>query len=427
MVHSAVEGIVNAERRITLSVYSGLPPTTVDMVRRDKTYAIPAVGPEAEPIDVYERGKAKYFRGREDIRALLKRRRAWARLESTGTTVLIQGAPGAGKTALLYQLTAEAEREDWTVASLEIQALYDPRLMAQNMGESYITRAQRTVKGDIQVMSTETTKERAGDASVSQVLKTFAPKKGLLLLLDEVQTLIDLSEGPHTHLAKATLNAIHNGQIGCPVILLSGGLGTSENAFYAMGVSRFDKDCLINLGRLSATAEREVICDWLVKDGQAKSDVTPWVDAIAAETHGWPQHIMSYAQPAAASVRRNKGELVKSGLDFALKTGRESANNYYSGRVKGIDVSVRFKLARLLKSHEGQVITAESLFEAMSANSADADAVFNKLLHRGVIVEKHGGYAVPIPSMRDWLIKNFGGGRSRVRRYGLRRDSGLER
>lgn len=427
MVHSEVEGIVNAEGRLTLSVYSVLSPTTVDMVRRDKTYAVPAVGPEAEPIDVYERGKAKYFHGREDTRAMLKRRRAWARRESTGTTVLIQGAPGAGKTALLSQLASEAEREDWTVASLEIQALYDPRLMAQIMGKRYISRAQRTVKGDIHVMSTETTMERAGDASVSQVLSNLAPKKGLILLLDEVQTLIDLSEGPHTHLAKATLNAIHKGQIGCPVILLSGGLGTSEDAFYAMGISRFDKDCLINLGGLSETAEREVICDWLVKYGQAKSDVTPWVDAIAAETHGWPQHIMSYAQPAAALVRRNKGELIKSGLDFALKTGRESADKYYSGRVKGIDVSVRFKLARLLKSNDGQVITADALFEAMSANSADADAVFNKLLHRGVIVEKHGGYAVPIPPMRDWLIEHFGSGRSRVSRYGLRRDSDLER
>ena len=155
------------------------------------------------------------------------------------------------------------------------------------------------------------------------MLSNLAPKKGLLLLLDEVQTLIDLSEGPRTHLAKATLKAIHNGQLGCPVILMSGGLGTSENAFYAMGISRFDKGCIINLGRLSEMSEREVISDWLVKDGQAKKDVTPWVDTIAAETHGWPQHIMSYAQPAAASVRRNKGELIKSGLDFALKTGRE--------------------------------------------------------------------------------------------------------
>ena len=141
MVHLAEEAIVDAERRLTLSVRSVLPQTKVDMVRHNRPHTGRAVGPEAEVIDVYERGEAKYFRGREVHRAFLKHRRAWARRESTGTTILIQGAPGAGKTALLCQLAAEAKREDWTVADLEIQALYDPRLMTQIMGKPYITRA----------------------------------------------------------------------------------------------------------------------------------------------------------------------------------------------------------------------------------------------------------------------------------------------
>lgn len=216
------------------------------------------------------------------------------------------------------------------IAGLEPQALYDPRLTAQILGKSYVTRTRRTIKGKVNVISRESEKERVGDASVLQVLKKRAPKGGLLLVIDEVQTLSNLVHGPNFSLVATTLNAIHNGEIGRPVILLAGGLGTSDNAFNALGISRFIDGCIINLGRLSKSAEYAVIRDRLAKNGQAKEDVTPWIQTIAKETHGWPQHIMGYVQPAAATVRKNGGELTESGLSFALRTGREKKDNYYS-------------------------------------------------------------------------------------------------
>lgn len=142
-------------------------------------------------------------------------------------------------------------------------------------------------------------------------------------MIDEVQNLSNLVHGPNFSLVANTLNAIHNGEIGCPVILLAGGLGTSDNVFNALGISRFIDGCIINLGQLSKSVEYAVIRDWLAKDGQAKKDVTPWIETIAKETHGWPLHIMGYVQPAAATVRKNGCELTESGLSFALRAGRE--------------------------------------------------------------------------------------------------------
>ena len=51
----------------------------------------------------FDRGPAKYFHGRKqilhDFNELVER----ATQADSGTTFLIQGAPGAGKTALLYE------------------------------------------------------------------------------------------------------------------------------------------------------------------------------------------------------------------------------------------------------------------------------------------------------------------------------------
>ncbi len=53
---------------------------------------------------VEDRGKAKYFHGRKEILGNFKERLELVSAEKKyGTTILIQAAPGAGKTALLME------------------------------------------------------------------------------------------------------------------------------------------------------------------------------------------------------------------------------------------------------------------------------------------------------------------------------------
>lgn len=150
--------------------------STRAMVRRTELLASPLAGPQAKANYVDDRGKAKYFNGRSELRAFVEYRRGAARSEHSGTTILIQGAPGAGKTALLHQLAEEARQDGWMIAGLEPQALYDPRLTAQILGKSYVIRTRRTIRGNVNVVSGESEKERVEDASALQVLKKRAPK-----------------------------------------------------------------------------------------------------------------------------------------------------------------------------------------------------------------------------------------------------------
>ena len=361
-----------------------------------------------ETMDVDDRGPAKFFHGREDVLGAVAHKRARARATGGGTTFLIQGAPGAGKTALLHRCAAEAATDGWLVARLEYQALYKPVVLAQNVGEPYVPREERVTTLDAKVIARQTTKEMAGDATVSQVLKAITPNTGLLLTLDEVQNIRDLTQGAHSLDARSTLNAIHNGELGRPVILLAGGLGTSKAAFDALGISRFASGCVVNLERLSDAAERAVIRDWLVEDGGAKGDVTPWIDAITSETHGWPQHIMCFAQPAAHVLHEQRGIMTAADLTAVLQRGRQGKTEYYQGRTDAFDDRELAVLSHLLRQQSWHTeLQKSTIMEALTLgrSSAQADELFDRLLHKGVIARTpRAAYAVPVPSMRNWLV-----------------------
>ena len=53
--------------------------------------------------DVFDRGKAEFFHGRETIVRRFQKECDRALQTQGGTTLLIEGAPGAGKSALLHE------------------------------------------------------------------------------------------------------------------------------------------------------------------------------------------------------------------------------------------------------------------------------------------------------------------------------------
>ena len=67
---------------------------------------------------IRDRGAAKYFHGRETILSEFQKLLADSRKSKGGTTFLIQGPPGVGKTALLAKCWDLAEELKWEVRNL---------------------------------------------------------------------------------------------------------------------------------------------------------------------------------------------------------------------------------------------------------------------------------------------------------------------
>ena len=369
--------------------------------------------PTHQELFADDRGRARYFHGRDRIINRFNALCQSALEDKGGTIFLIQGSPGAGKTALLQELCAHARKAKWHVAAISPPDLREYTKMAATLDITITTRTQTHWEIDAKLGSGDSSYDKPGVSAVSSVLSQAVPRAaGLILELDEAQELSDFADVPETSDIKATIKAIHNGQLGRPVILLAGGLGLTKRAFKDLGVSRFRSGCLAYLGRLSADSERAVIRDWLIKGGDARGDVEPWVDAIAQETDGWPQHIINFAEPASQVIRQSRGVMTPQDLIRVLDDGRLRKDQYYKGRVEDILPKDQVLLGAIIAySGKGAVWDPEEFREALDTrqrrDGVSGSDVADIALARGVLASTVDGLHIPIPSMEDWLVWRY--------------------
>ncbi|MCY3628492.1 MAG: ATP-binding protein [Bacteroidota bacterium] len=372
-----------------------------------------------------DRGPARYFHGRKKIRRDFKELLRYASQKTWGTTFLIQGAPGVGKTALLEEIASDALENQWDVVDINLDDLYNSFHMAQTIGESHVARKQTVTTVDAKLLSRDHIKEVAGDSSVTQVLQRMNPDLGVILILDEAQRIGAFSGTPNEIPVMGTLDTLHNGRLPHPVILLAAGLRTTLKAFGSLKISRFAEDCLVELGALNKASERAVIQDWLKKKGKAKGDPTAWIDAIVKETHGWPRHVQSYAKRAADHLEAGGGIMTTERLNASLEAGREGRKVYYKQRVGDFyGDEIQCLVNSILDNPSGPPTSRIEIISSLAEKYGDrskAEKLVKDFIEAGILEKSGVGLAVPIPSMHTWLKEEY----SRERH--MNQNSGLER
>ena len=360
----------------------------------------------------FDRGPAKYFHGRKDHLRVFNALVTRAAEAQAGTTFLIQGAPGAGKTALLTECARLAQKRGWETAEISSAALWDPDALLQSL----TLRSTLTLDG----VSVRVGVPWLGEAEISadrspETVETLlrVGKKPLLLTLDEAQRLGESNEFPANRIgtARQVLTAIHNGTLTRPVILVAAGLGTTKDAFRPLGVSRWSWGAFVELGALDKAAEGAVLHDWLTKDGGAIGDPTEWIAAIAQETHGWPQHILAYTDPPAVTeLQARNGVMTSRGLTAVLEAGRAARAAYYEGRVDDWGVKRRRAFAEVFMDVPfGGCLDMDDVIASLarSFGSKRAKKIFKSARNKGVLYRHGGEVAIPIPSMQDWLVSKY--------------------
>ena len=360
---------------------------------------------------VFDRGKAKYFHGRTQILETFIKLIEMSGQEKTGTTFLIQGAPGAGKTAILAECARIVKNRQWNIAPIHPSDLWLPDQLQQVLypgRESRVTSKTGEL-GFVGMAKGEVTAERIPDTTLSLLRNGPSP---LLLLMDEAQRLgsIDALSRGQAYAAERTIHAIHNGEIKKPVLLLAAGLGSTRLSFGSFGISRFAMGAFVELGALDRDAEHAVLNDWLKRDGGAKGNLAPWVHAIAEETHGWPQHILAYVKPALKQLGRDSGAMTSEGLKSVLAEGRVARAAYYENRASGITRKQRRSLANLFANvAPGESLDREDIVSSLEQDHGAecAQEIFLRAEAKGVITSKEGCYNIPIPSMHNWLVSTY--------------------
>ncbi len=363
-----------------------------------------------------DRGPAKHWNGRKEILDYFLEVLKETEEEKGGPIFLVQGSPGVGKTALLDQCMKIAK--GWKTVVIKPESLWDISDMMLRLGaaekgkvtgfSAELGGGYENAHGTVKFGIDRDTKKISMDEVIE---KESTP---LLLVLDEAQALgldyVVTSErrGP----VRAILDKIHNGDFERPVLLLAAGLGMAARALKSLNISRLEVESRFEMEALNKTEEKAVMVDWMRKEGNAKGDLTEWIDRIMQETHGWPQHIIAYMKPAMRQIRKDNRKLTPKGLDSVLKEGEGLRMKYYEERAEEFTRIQRQSLAKIVADiPEDGTFDEEHIVKALTREYGEEKGreLFFLSVQKGIFYfsKKTGGYSVPIPSMRDWLLKNF--------------------
>ena len=104
--------------------------------------------------------------------------------------------------------------------------------------------------------------------------------------------------------------------------------------------------------------------------------------------------------------------MTREGLASVLKKGRENRRQYYEDRLSGFTAKECRSLAKILAaSSEEDCVEQEEVVEKLDREYGvgKGEEIFFRAVRKGVFYlnKKLRCYSVPIPSMRDFIVKNF--------------------
>ena len=406
--------------------------------------------PPADPLplevwldrtDRAESGREAFFRGRDREYEVF--RSAVTSLGEGmvgGGTMIFQGAPGAGKSALMGECMEAIRRHStpetpWVAVSVNPDSLRFPDRVVRAMVSATNVEGQRL-------------RERASGA-VSRVLEGFLdlgrqilreiPNRDLSVggvswskrqrevsaeglfchvapLLGKFHIVVFVDEAQNTPAGDATrgvLDCLHRDSQGIPLVAAFFGLGDTQDVLRQCGLSRFADGRVVNLEPLAYEDAACAIRDALVAyDFSATSEERAvWVDRLAELSQGWPQHINSVSVAASGIIRDNGYRIDAGRLDAAVAAAEEYKQEYYAGRLAAGSARARvYKQLALAAEERGSALSYDRIDRltesARNRTGETVDQFLTDALHAGLLAPTNNlpdHYNIPIPSLADYL------------------------
>lgn len=366
-----------------------------------------------------------------------------------GNTIVVQGAPGAGKTALLreaatqfsdsggralfYESPWRKEGEVHVLRNLAVASFKtDPGVFATTNVSSKSTQGKLFGIGGSLTKTEQKTPIELADwtAFLNQYGNSAAKARPVLILIDESQNFEkDAGELPrHLHTQSVF-----------PFTLVCGGLSDTRDRLREIGISRLGSDATLRIVTLAQDEAKESISGalhWTLDKcseppiRHSARDIEQWVSALADASMAWPQHITSYLMGAwrslADSERLDLSE--EQNLKTALAHGEQLCCAYYDERIGFAKVDPRIALAvhRALLDNDQGALGQATVYNAIqkavknldppsaqihSENHPDTLSCYRAMLKSGIIEECDaiGNLGVPIPSMTVYLERIVAG------------------
>ena len=338
-----------------------------------------------------------------------------------GLTRLVQGAPGAGKTALLRRLQERWQDGPGSGCPIAVRvsasALDSPAEMHGRLREQIPTTVMEKwgevlIGGLVKVVP-----GRGSDvlAPAAKAAGKALREKTLASVPVAVVVMVDETQWVEPHSAAATaLRNLHDGSFGdIPILPVFAGLGYLHSHLQQKGIeiSRYSDDsrCVHTLGVFEDAECRELLKGWLARFEVADSsfEFDRWSEALFRDTQGWPMHTSGFLAALANELAgsRKPANLASADLETARKVAAEDRATYYNGRYRGvIQANVRWVgSAMAALGANGNLLEEDAItiIRDVGPPDGDASALFNALVDRGFIQRQGVGltFACPIPSL----------------------------
>ncbi len=363
-----------------------------------------------------------------------------------GDTIIFQGAPGAGKTALMQECMEAVRRHStpqhpWVALSVSPGDLRLPayvmsaliratdeesrRLSKLALGASAkierllglgkraleeLSRRGFAVAG-ISVSGKSDTGERSDlDMSAAELFSNAAE------LLEGINFVVFVDEAQNTPIeptTKQVLDCLHRDTQKISLVTVCFGLSNTQDVLKKCGISRLALERIVNLEPLSLEdakgSFRRMIETYYKGSDEQKVE---WSASLAELSQGWPQHITRIGVAAGRVLHDNDGKLEKRLLEQAIEQGIKQKNDYYDYRIaagyRNAKLYVELAVAADLNSNGFlELDELEDISEKeLHRSGTSFDDFLLESLHAGLLAPVKGPltrYKFPIPSLGDYL------------------------
>ncbi|MCY4148331.1 MAG: ATP-binding protein [Gammaproteobacteria bacterium] len=393
--------------------------------------------------DRAESGREAFFRGRDDEYRVFQG--AVLNLRDNvigGGTMIFQGSPGAGKTALMQECM-EAVRQHSTFKDPWIAVLVDPSSLkwpdtvvrsmvsaANAENERLLNHASDRIsaalknsieKGrqllreipyrDISVSGASLGKKESAESpqGLFQHVQPLLRNYHIVVFVDEAQNAVK------DDMTKGVIDCLHRNTQGIPLVTAFFGLSDTEEVLSGRGLSRPPDERVVNLELLSHEESSEVVKGVFEAYGFSGSgeEREIWVERLAELSQGWPQHINRVAVAASRVIVEHGGKIRNEWLEQALHNARDRKEDYYRMILRRCSGQswIYKQLVLAADQNDGLLNIDQILNIAQYARTKSGEPVKDFLtdaLHAGVLMESRdnpGSYHIPIPSLGDYLRK----------------------
>lgn len=288
--------------------------------------------------EIGDRAAPVVFAGRAAEFALLESAVRGVQRGENGRTVVVQGVPGVGKTALRDEFAARSLARD----ANDGKAVMPVKLNASSLGFKPIAIVEQVDRAFRALDSSDWWAASRAPDSLGVVLDDYVGERlgrrgsTIALLVDEAQNLQD------TPTVRAHLEELHNDGAGeTPMMLVCFGLGNTVDRLTDLGLSRLASGHVRTIGVLSNEEARQAVVGTL-EDALAghtfdERERSNWINdaanVILEDSGNFPHHLTNGCSALAQAV-------LLDGIDAAppvsvvRERSRDYRQEYYEARLR---------------------------------------------------------------------------------------------